>query len=184
MSENNSAATCPDITDVPLSPEYTSELSNNGSKPDPSATSATSDEVIVKRAFDSITDYLSCDLDGLLLDYDVLMKMNRVMIQHYMELNADANEIARRLTDTNERCLLLDYDVLMKMNRVMIQHYMELNADANEIARRLTDTNERYRALEPSLAKIDEFDASIGKLERAAAAVEQYCNELESKFQM
>ncbi|KAF7255613.1 hypothetical protein EG68_07504 [Paragonimus skrjabini miyazakii] len=144
MSENNPAATCPDITDVLLSPECTSALSNNGSKPDPSTTSASSDVMMVKRAFDSITDYLSCDLDGLLLDYDVLTKMNRVMIQRYMELNADANEIARRLTDTNER----------------------------------------YRALGPSLAKIDEFDASIGNLERAAAAVEQYCKELESKFQI
>ncbi|KAA3673463.1 uncharacterized protein DEA37_0002003, partial [Paragonimus westermani] len=99
MSGNNLAA-----TDVPLSPECTSALSNNGSKVDPSASSATSDEMIVKRAFDSIADYLSCDLDGLLLDYDVLTKMNRVMVQRYMELNADANELARRLTDTNERC--------------------------------------------------------------------------------
>ncbi|CAH8579978.1 unnamed protein product [Dicrocoelium dendriticum] len=72
--------------------------------------------------------------------------------------------------------------LLRKLNERSTEHYSQLVNLADDISHRLKETNDRYIALEPSLRKIDQFDARIKSLEEAATAIDQYIGQLEKQF--
>jgi len=75
-----------------------------------------------------------------------------------------------------------DYSLLTEMNRISTQQYSGMRHVAAGIGKSLEDLNQKYRALQPYLDQIDQLEASVAHLEKAAYRLDSYSKKLETKF--
>ncbi|KAG5449548.1 hypothetical protein CSKR_101544 [Clonorchis sinensis] len=125
------------MSDTPGSLESSA---STGATPMSPVSPISKEQHVMQRTLSAITSYLDCNVEGALLEFSLLRRLNEASTNHFAELNGSANEIARKLTDVNERYLALESSL-----------------------RKLDEFDTKIRQLEDAAAAVEQYTKQLGK---------------------
>jgi len=101
-------------------------------------------------------------------DYRLLENMNKATSDKYSDMKNIASNVARTMTDLNEKCKYILY---------MLCSLSNISSHSKKVCFCPSD-----QSLQPYLDQINQIEDSVSKLEQAAFKLDAYSKRLENKF--